>query len=189
MSNDWTGEGYGADAPKGGNGGLFFRLKKKGEKARLRLVSAPYRYFDEVDGKYTESGKSEKRPKASWVAIIKEVGADNKPIKRPVIFVGGTMIYGFIKDLAENPEWGDPATYDIVIERKEEAGAYYAVQPLPKPMGPISDEEKALFAATAEYPELNYARMVELINTPRDGQPAQGGAPAEESSYDPFSDE
>lgn len=187
MSNDWTGEGYGAEAPKTGGGGLFFRLKKKGEKARLRLVSAPYRYFDTMSKEHTKSGKEEQVPRAAWLAIVKEVGADNKPIKRGVIFVGGTMIYRFIKDLADNADWGDPSNYDIVIERKEEAGAYYSVQPLPKPMGPISDEEKALFAATAEHPELDYARMVEILNTPREGG-ATNGVKAE-GEYDPFSDE
>lgn len=149
MNDDgWGGQGYDADAGTGG--GLWLRLKKRGEKVRLRLVSPPCRYTDSFEDR--ESGEVQQKRKVSWLAILKEV-INGQPSKRVVIFTNGPMVYGILKDLAEDENWGDPTQYDITVERTEESGKYYVVTPLPKPIGPISDEERAMVnAAQIDWP-------------------------------------
>lgn len=142
-ADNWTGEGYDAATP-GGSGGIHFRLKAKGQKARVRLVSPAYRYYQHFEN----DGKTESRPKASWVAILKEM-VNGKVEKRVVVFHGGPMIYGLVKDLDGHESWGDPTQYDLEVERTEETGKYYTVTPMPKPMGPITPEEEALVKEAA----------------------------------------
>ena len=138
MSTDtWTGRGY--DAEPGSDNSLFFRLKEKGQSARLRLVSEAHRYLDiiEADGEHKEIKK------CAWVAILKEM-VGGKPSKRVVVFQGGPQIYGHIRTLTESPDWGDATQYDVTVTRTEVQGQYYTVTPMPKPMGPLSEEEQAL---------------------------------------------
>jgi hypothetical protein len=140
MSEDaWAGSGYDAEASSGG--GMWLRLKKKGEKVRLRIVSAPFRYTDTIDD--TITGEKVQKRKVSWLAILKEV-INGQASKRVVVFTNGPMVYGILKDLSEDENWGDPMQFDVTIERTEESGKYYVVTPLPKPIGPISDEERRL---------------------------------------------
>lgn len=174
--SDWTGSGY--EAPASESSGLYCRLKSKGEQARLRLVSEPFRYEDEL----IQSDNARKiLRKVGWVAILKQV-VDGKPTKRIVVFQAGPMVYGAIKELAENPEWGDPKLYDITVTRTEEKGKYYTVIPHPKPIGPISKEEEALVA------EANIDLKARCL---REGskEHREPGIPADESGYDPFGDE
>jgi hypothetical protein len=143
MSTDgWEGEGY--DAEAGSGGGLWLRLKKRGEKVRLRLVSTPCRFVDTLEDEKT--GESKQIRKVAWLAIHKEI-INGQPSRRVVVFSNGPMVYGILKDLQEDENWGDPTQYDITVERTEESGKYYVVTPLPKPIGPISEEERALVAA------------------------------------------
>ena len=145
MSNDnWEGTGYDA-AVSDGQGGKFFRLKKKGEEARVRLCTAAYRYMDTLKGQNGEPDKTLR--KAAWGAILKEVGPDGKPNRRAVVFQGGAMIYGLVKDLADSEDWGDPTTYDLKVTRTEEQGKYYTVLPIPnrdQKNAIISDADKDL---------------------------------------------
>lgn len=174
MSDNWTGTGYNAEASTGG--GLYLRLKKKGEKVRLRLVSDCYRYTDVLPAKDGEEAKILR--KAAWVAIHKFMEG-GKPQKKVVVFTNGPMVYGLIKDLAENEAWGDPKLFDIEIERTEEAGKYYTVQPLPKPIGPLSEDEAAMVAEAG----------IDLVKacTGESGG-SQADPPAEEAE-DPFQDD
>jgi hypothetical protein len=139
MSNDWGGTGY--DSVPEPSTGIYFRLTSKGQTARLRLVSEPYLFVDHLpDGKPLN--------KAAWIAILKEM-VDGKPSKRVVIFQAGPMVLYSVRDLARSEEWGDPTQYDLQITRTEEAGKYYTVLPMPKPMGPISADEQALVDTAA----------------------------------------
>ena len=132
--------GYGVEVPK--SGGVYLRLKEKGEKVRLRLVSDPIHFHDVIKGG-NKDGSDKIVSKVGWLAIHKYV-ENGKPAKKAVCFQSGPMVYGLVKDLAENPEWGDPKLYDIEIVRTEESGKYYTVAPLPKPIGPISAEEQKI---------------------------------------------
>lgn len=168
--DNWTGEGYEAPTP-GGSGGIHFRLKTKGQKARMRLVSAAYRYYQHFE----KDGVTESKPRASWMAILKEI-VNGKVEKRVVVFHGGPMIYGLIRDLNENESWGDPTLYDIEVERTEETGKYYTVTPMPKPMGPISDEDVDLVADSG-------INLIEACTKGKDTSDAGGTEP-----YDPYSE-
>lgn len=141
MTNDnWIGSGYDAEVSSGS--GHYLRLKKRGDKARLRMVSDPYRYIDVLK----KDGEQDKiLKKVGWLAIHKFMEG-GKPQKKVVVFQGGPQIYGALQDLAESDDWGDPKLYDVEIERTEEAGKYYVVRPLPKPIGPLSAEETAMVA-------------------------------------------
>lgn len=134
MSDNWTGSGY--DAAPSTGGGLYLRLKHKDEKVRLRLVSDPYRYIDS----FKDGDETKMVQKASWIAIHKYMEG-GKPTRKVVVFQAGPMVYGLVRDLAENPEWGDPKLYDIEVTRTEQAGKYYTVAALPKGIGPISADE------------------------------------------------
>jgi hypothetical protein len=175
--SDWEGSGY--DASAGGSGGLWLRLKEKGEKVRLRLVTPPCRYQDTFEDKVT--GVKETKRRVSWLAILKEV-VNGEAVKRVVIFTNGPMVYGILKDLSEDENWGDPTTYDVTIERTEESGKYYVVTPLPKPIGPISDDERAMVAdANIDWPAV-------CIKNKQAPQSNTGGR-SSQNDDDPFADE
>lgn len=175
MSDGWEGAGYEAEA--GSGGGLWLRLKKRGEKVRLRLVTPPYRFVQTFQN--SETGAAEPKRRVAWLAIHKEV-VDGKATKRVVIFQNGPMVYGILKDLAEDENWGDPTQYDVTVERTEESGKYYVVTPLPKPIGPISAEEQALVdAAAIDWP---------AVCTKSKGTGQADGAPPHSDDDDPFAD-
>lgn len=139
MSNEtttWDGEGYGADAPSGGGGGIF-RLKEKGQEAVMRIGTGPWRYTDTLP---SGKDKGKKVPKASWGVILRE---NSGP--RAVVFDAGAMVYGLIKQLAEDPQFGDPTTYDIVVTRTESDSNYYTVSALQKDKG-LSNEDVGMLA-------------------------------------------
>lgn len=165
--SDWSGSGYDAEVTK--SDGLFFRLKDKGQTARLRLVSPPHRYEDVLpDGKMVR--------KCAWIAILKEM-VSGKPNLRAVVFQASPMVYGAVKDLAESEDWGDPTQYDVQVTRTEEQGKYYTVVPIPKPMGPITEEQAAMVAEK----NIDLAKVC----APK----AKQTKAEEDEEYDPFGDE
>lgn len=167
--------GYGVEVPK--SGGVYLRLKEKGEKVRLRLVSDPIHFHDVIKGK-GEDGGDKIVNKVAWIAIHKFVEG-GKPTKSVVCFQSGPMVYGLVKDLAESDDWGDPKLYDIEVTRTEESGKYYTVIALPKPMGPLSTEEQKLVD------EANLD-LVKLCVKEGVSAPASSNEP---ESADPFEDD
>ena len=105
----------------------YLRLKSKGDKVKVRFVSAPI-HFEEEDVK----GKMADR--FAWVVIDRADG-EVKAYK------AGVMVYKDVKKYATDEDWGDPTGYDFTIERTEEQGRYYAVTPSPAKK-PITEEEK-----------------------------------------------
>jgi len=129
--------GYDVDYGNG-SGGVFLRLKEKGQQIRVRLVSEPLHYIDTLpDGKELK--------KVAWVVIHKEL-VDGKPHKSVKVYEAGPMVFNAIKALVKSEDWGDPTQYDLTITRTEKEGSYYTVHPNPKPMGPLSEDEAALVA-------------------------------------------
>lgn len=175
MSKDnWTGSGYDA---KVGGGGVYFRLKEKGDTAKLRLVSEPFRYVDI----FKDPKDGDKLQNAvAWVAILKEFNGETEG--RVVCFQSRPMVYGHVKDLAENADWGDPKLYDIKVTRTEEAGKYYTVQALPKPIGPITKEEAQMVSAA----NLDLAKLClkEIPGTEKIGSPPATVQEAEDEFAD-----
>lgn len=140
MSNEIA-KGYGYEPPTG----PYLRLKTKGEKFRLRLVSDPLHFHDVIPkgNPPDENGvKTDKIvTKTAWIAILKD--EDGAPL-RVVCYDCGPMIYKFVKALAENKQWGDPKLYDIEVVRTQVEGAYYSVSPLPRPIGPLTEREQQM---------------------------------------------
>jgi hypothetical protein len=178
MSDSWSGTGYDAEASTGG--GLWLRLKKKGDKARVRLVSIPYRWVE----KYTDqTGKNIEARKAAWLAIHKEV-LNGTPLKSVVVFSSSAMVYGAVRTLAESEDWGDPTGYDIVVERTEESPAkYYTVTPIPRGMGPLTEEDLEMVkAANIDWPNI----CIQAIAKKADAPPNHSDRDTPPEEEDPF---
>ena len=114
-------------------------LAHKGDKARMRLISAPLPVYDSLVEKTTGEVKIKER--FAWLAIHKEV-REGKAVRTVKVFKSGTAVYLAIKALVDSPLWGDPTGYDIVVERTETFGSYYNVTPVQKV--PMTEYEKQL---------------------------------------------
>lgn len=139
-------EGYDREPMEGA--GKFLRLKSKGDQAKVRLLSLPYREpivwpAGEGNGrKPVDREAIAKYSKQDWVDILRSpewqvqeafywlVIDRSDGFAKILQATGG--VYKKIKKYAEMPEWGDPREFDLVIERTEEPGAsYYSVEALP----------------------------------------------------------
>lgn len=160
MSTDF---GYGDVedvAKETSSGGKYLSLRQKGESVQVRLVSEPKYIFQywakmpdgssklvDYDSVSEEEAKKKGYKKSSkWGWIVLDRGDGNK-VK---IFTGPITIAQNIQAIARKvnkatgkPAWGDPRTYDIVIERTEQPGAsYYTVDPIAEGKGePLTEEE------------------------------------------------
>jgi hypothetical protein len=114
----WSGEGYDKEAPKGGS---FLRvyLSKLGQQMVLRLGTGALRY---VDAQYNN------QKKVCWGAILRADSERPQDEPRAVLFDGGTLVYGLVKALSDDPKFGDPTCYDITVTRNEgDYATYYSV--------------------------------------------------------------
>jgi len=109
--------------------GNYLKLKKAGDKAKIRLASTPIHFQEDYQGKMNE--------RFAWIVIDR---ADNE-IKA---FKGGVMIYKKVKELLLNDDWGDPMQYDLTITRTEEDGNYYTVIASPKKSDITKEELEAI---------------------------------------------
>jgi hypothetical protein len=155
------------------SGGNILRLKEKGEKRRLRLATKPYRI--ESTFKDDKTGEETVREQFVWGAIDK---TEKEP--RAVAFVGGLMIYLAVRNLATNDDWGNPNTYDIVVERTEKQGSYYVVTPIAKGMGPIAKEHLEMIDKLTD--------EIDLSDPFKKKGESTAKAPAADGEYDPFAD-
>lgn len=160
--------------------GPYLNLKEKGDKVRFRIASYPIRWEDSYQGK--------PNVRFAWAVIHKWADKDGTKHKEAKAFRAGSLVYGAIRTLLNDPDWGDPTLYDIEVERTENKNAYYSVTP--KPNGkPLTDEEKALFAehGYAEgKPDWANAWLEKLYLSKKDGTTSGG---AKEDEFDPFADE
>lgn len=172
--NEQVAQELGWEAPVS-NSGVYLRLKSKGDKARIRIASRPLKFTEHYPEK---DGKPAKDATAYGLIVIHKELVNGKPVASVKAFKAGPMIYALLYDLVNNPDWGDPTQYDVEITRTETEGRYYTVQPLPKPMGPISEAHQALLA------EANldlHALFVEREQKSPDG--------ADSTDEDPFADD
>lgn len=161
---------WGYPAPKKAPS-VYLRLESKGDKARIRLVSMPFFFSEEME----RDGKTRQVERVAWVVIHKEL-VNGQVVKSVKAFRAGMMIYQEIYAYASSEDWGDPTQYDFEITRTEEKRKYYVVTGMPKPMGPISKEDAALVAEA----NLN----LKALFCPEEGQQAP-----EEDEGDPFADD
>jgi hypothetical protein len=111
-------------------GGIFLRMRKKGDKVKIRLASKPVQFRK----MYQEKEKQA----FAWIVIDREDGT-------PKVFEAGVSIYLQIRNFALNEDWGDPEKYDFTIERTEASTAnYYAVTPSPKHSDITAEEKQAI---------------------------------------------
>ncbi len=138
------------------NSSRYLKLSVKDQEVRVRLVSEPkykirHWVLNETGKKTPINCEDESCPYCGkdvpakeklrkdalfgWVVIDRE----DSMVK---VFTGPKSIALAIRDLAKDPDWGNPFNYDLKIRRTEEQGAgYYKVTPVPNGL-PLTDEEK-----------------------------------------------
>lgn len=130
--------------PMGGES-QYLKLTDKGDKAKVRIVSAPYRslkVWNEAEHSFMDKERvatlSEEQIREimanpdytvqevfTWKVIDREDGLAK------VVSLPGS-VFKKIGKLAKDEEWGDPTGYDITIERVEDPGNnYWGIQPSP----------------------------------------------------------
>lgn len=128
---------------------VWLKLTHKDESARLRIGAAPYR---EITVWPTDENAPRKPvmdavmqnslTEGQWITVMRN--PEWRVSEQFVILVidrndGAAKImriapsaYEKIQNLVNNPEWGDPTTYDITITRTESPGkAYWDIAPSP----------------------------------------------------------
>lgn len=194
----------------------FLRFKKgdKGRRIQIRLLGEPIyiiqHWITTSNGKqepveckgekceYCGEGvvkdeKIDKNSQWAWPVIDRE----DEEIK---IFTGTIGMANNIrnlksaKDTKENPIYGDPLTYDILIERTEKTGSYYKVDPVPSTKGELSEDEKKRVAeANLDLSDAfkgggkksqnvgNYGKAAELETAPEEKKEVKGTTPKQEN--------
>ncbi len=137
---------------KKNNKDLFLRLDDGNNE--LRLVTQP---FQQLVHKYKKDANDKFGQKVACSAIhgscpVCDMGDKAKPrwlvgvISRKTgtykVLDISWAVFSSIKNLNQNPKWGDPNLYDINIFVNKNGGAtgYYSVQPLPKEPLSASDQ-------------------------------------------------
>ena len=134
----------------------WLRLKSKDQQARIRIAAAPYREL-----KVWPAGEGKKQPIAAemvqnltpgqWMTVMRDPNFDVNEIFHfavidradgiAKIFTTTGGVYGQVKSLAEDPEWGDPKQYDITVTRTEQPGKnYYSLLASPNKSQLTSEE-------------------------------------------------
>ena len=179
--DNWTGEGY--DAEAGGDGGKFFRLKEKGQEARLRLVTPAYRYYDTIKDPKTSETKTVK--KVAWGAILREPIPNSRLTKdRAVCYQAGPQVYKAIQEYVRDDEYGDPTAMDFKVTRTEET-PFYSVRAA-KPT-PLTDADRQLAKEAALSTTDDIVALVTKKNGAQNSIPAPAANLAHSSDPDdPF---
>jgi len=150
-------ESWGSGASMGGGAGTdeFLNLKEDGTY-RVRMVGGPPHEF-RIHWARNGEGKLRRIKCAGRDCALCNEG--NEPQVRylsPVIdredgrvkaLEFPRSVYGRLKGLFFDDEWGNPNNYDIkIIKNSKEKSPrdIYKTEPVPRGMGPITDEEKAL---------------------------------------------
>lgn len=139
------------EQPENSTGGKFLNLKAKGDKVNIRIAAKPITYFQHwVEGKPINCPDKATCTTCNELEALSPADAakkENQDKKRkqvyvwPVIdradgkakiFKGGVQIFLGLRKYALSDKWGDPTTWDVVIEREELNPAnYYSVVPDP----------------------------------------------------------
>ena len=156
----------------GGNPEGYLRLKV-GETARIRIASDPF-FFEDT---FKVKGEEKTVKRVAWIVLHKMM-VEGKPTSVPTTFKTGPAVFGFIKDLVKNEDWGDPTNYDITITCNggDVPNKYYTVAPCPN-CKPITTEQKEAIAKAGFDLEAMYTKHQSAKSQP------------DEPEYDPFSDE
>lgn len=121
----------------------YLRLRNNGESCKIRIVSEPVKFQAEYEGQIKE--------KYAWLVLDRADGEIR-------VFPVGVSIWKKISALANNPDWGDPTTYDITITRTGKSPSdFYDVAPSPNNKGDLTKAEMEKVMAC----DLDLINMVE----------------------------
>lgn len=148
---DWN------DGETSGGGNDFMNLKEGNNN--IRVFTNPYQFYVAwvrdtagVNRKIRSSVencplvKAGYQPKPRWY-----VGVIDRSTGQPKILEIPSTVYGSIKNLINNPKWGNVKQYDLNILRKPKGtppAQLYSVMPEPKE--PLTKEEKEMIVAFNE---------------------------------------
>lgn len=145
---------------------IWLKLKTKDEQVRIRIAASPYRevqvWPEERGGQKLDPEVVNQFTPGQWMTIkrdpdwnVSEVyhllvidRADNQA----KIFQASGAIYGKIREYAKNPEWGNPAGYDITIKRTEKPGSYWEITPSPNKSDLLAGERSLVDAIIDKLP-------------------------------------
>lgn len=127
---------------------VWLKLKSKDENARIRIAAPPLREInvwpadESAARKPMDAVTQNSLTEGMWMSLMRN--PEWRVQEQFVILCidradGGAKImriapsaYEKIQNLVNNPEWGDPTTYDITITRTESPGkAYWDIAPSP----------------------------------------------------------
>lgn len=123
----------------------YLRLTEKGETAKVRIASEPYRslrIWKESERKYMDGDKVAGLAEAQIDAIMRDPDftisevfswkvVDRFDGQAKVLTMPGS-VFKKLAALAANEDWGDPVDYDITVERTENPGSgYWTITPTP----------------------------------------------------------
>lgn len=124
----------------------FLRLKQKDQQIKIRIASRPYREMKVWPASPGEAPLASETVMAlstgQWAKLMADsdwniqetyhFGVIDRSDGAAKVFTTTGGVYGKIRSYAEDPEWGDPRTYDITVTRTEKPGpSYYDVKPSP----------------------------------------------------------
>lgn len=139
----------------------FLRLKTKGDECRIRIASAPYRELKiwpaAPGSKPLDANIVKDFTAGQWMTIMRDPNFTVNEVFHFVvidradsgakIFTTTGGVYGRVRDLANNPEWGDPKGYDLTITRTEQPGKnYYDIVASPNKFDLTADERQKVDA-------------------------------------------
>jgi len=177
------------DAPA--TGGSYLKLES-GESARFRIMSTPLNFRETFVDKVT--GKSRTADQWAWAVLYKSTtgsGTDMIVNFEAKTFKVGAMIYGAVRDLVRDADWGDPSEYDIEVTRTGE-GIKTNYRVLPKSKSQSKPEHLALFAEhgyDAGNPDWADAWLTRQYIDKDNIRPAADASGPGPQDHDPFGDE
>lgn len=117
---------------------VFF-LSRQGQSARMRIGSKPYNYQVQIKESIVD--------RFAWAVVLKEVNEAGQPLpKRAVVFTSSPVVYDQIRELVQNPKFGDPSNFDIIVTRTQDAKLYYVVRIIESTVRPMSDDDKRILS-------------------------------------------
>lgn len=137
---------------------IWLKLKAKDEQVRIRIAGSPYRevqvWPEERGGSKMDASVVADFTPGQWMSIVRNPDWNVSEVYHlPVIdrtdglakiFQASGAIYGKIREYAKNPEWGNPAGYDITIKRTEKPGSYWEITPSPNKSDLLGSERSLL---------------------------------------------
>jgi len=142
--------------------GQFLSLKEVGDH-RIRIISKPHQYFArwvpdatgkdvkiscqfKADCKVCRPRMGDKNPQTRWYCLVidRSNTDESHPSGKVRILDMGIQIFGSIRSLHQDPDWGDVKKYDVKINRGPKgSNPLYTIKPVGQKSG-FTDQEKVM---------------------------------------------